>query len=118
MRRGPGTDSRRPAERLSAADARMLAAESALVVGHTLKVILLGPPPGGDFLPALKARLASRLARVPRFRQRLVDVPFGLGRPVWADDPSFDLDRHVRSAPAPSPSDADGLRRLVAEHMV
>lgn len=96
----------------------MLAAESALVVGHTLKVILLDPPAGGDFLPALKARLASRLARVPRFRQRLVDVPFGLGRPVWADDPSFDLDRHVRSVPARSPIDADGLGRLVAERMV
>lgn len=96
----------------------MLATESAVIVGHTLKVILLDAPGGGEFLPALKARLAARLARVPRFRQRLVDVPFGLGRPVWADDPSFDLDRHVRSIPVPSPIDADGLRRLVAEHMV
>lgn len=96
----------------------MLEAESALVVGHTLKVILLDQPAGDDLLPAVKARLASRLARVPRFRQRLVEVPFGIGRPVWAEDPAFDLDRHVRGISAPQPIDTAGLRSIVAEHMV
>jgi WS/DGAT/MGAT family acyltransferase len=33
---------------------------------------------------------------VPRLRQRVVDGPFGLGAPRWADDPAFDLAFHVR----------------------
>jgi WS/DGAT/MGAT family acyltransferase len=28
-------------------------------------------------------------------RQRLVPTPFGCGRPLWVDDPGFDLDRHL-----------------------
>ena len=35
---------------------------------------------------------------LPRLRQRQVDAPFGCGRPVWVDDPSFDIGHHVRSA--------------------
>jgi WS/DGAT/MGAT family acyltransferase len=33
---------------------------------------------------------------VPRFRQRVVDGPLGLGAPRWTDDPAFDLGFHVR----------------------
>jgi diacylglycerol O-acyltransferase len=33
---------------------------------------------------------------VPRFRQRVVDGPAGLGQPTWVTDRSFDLDHHVR----------------------
>lgn len=33
---------------------------------------------------------------VPRFRQRVVDGPGGLGQPSWVVDPRFDLERHVR----------------------
>ena len=33
--------------------------------------------------------IASRVHLVPSFRQRLVTVPFGLGRPVWVDDPEL-----------------------------
>ncbi|AZG47516.1 wax ester/triacylglycerol synthase domain-containing protein [Gordonia insulae] len=36
----------------------------------------------------------SRMA--PRFRQRVVDSPFGTGTPSWAVDPDFDLHYHVR----------------------
>lgn len=35
----------------------------------------------------------SRMA--PRFRQRVVDGPGGVGRPTWVTDERFDLDRHV-----------------------
>ncbi|MEO9329474.1 wax ester/triacylglycerol synthase domain-containing protein [Gordonia aurantiaca] len=37
---------------------------------------------------------ASRMA--PRFRQRVVDSPFGTGTPSWAVDPDFDLHYHLR----------------------
>lgn len=36
----------------------------------------------------------SRMA--PRFRQRVVDSPFGTGTPSWAVDPDFDLHYHLR----------------------
>ena len=37
---------------------------------------------------------ATRL--VPRFRQKLVTVPFGLAPPRWVVDPDFDLSLHLR----------------------
>ncbi|WP_354698818.1 Putative diacylglycerol O-acyltransferase [Paraconexibacter sp. AEG42_29] len=38
---------------------------------------------------------------VPRFRERIVDGPAGLGQPSWVQDPSFDLDYHVRRVRLP-----------------
>jgi diacylglycerol O-acyltransferase len=36
----------------------------------------------------------SRMA--PRFRQKVVEPAFGIGIPVWVNDPDFDLHYHVR----------------------
>jgi len=47
--------------------------------------------------------LAGRIRRVPRLRQRLMDVPFGCGRPAWVDDPEFDVTRHLSSRVCPAP---------------
>jgi diacylglycerol O-acyltransferase / wax synthase len=49
------------------------------------------------------ALIRSRLHLVPRYRQKLVAPPLGLGKPVWVDDPDFDLSYHVRHAALPSP---------------
>lgn len=57
----------------------------------------------------LQDRIASRLKLLPRFRQRLHRPGFGLGRPYWADDPSFDITRHVRAQDLPGPSDENQL---------
>src|SRR5947209_2627893 len=54
----------------------------------------------------------SRLHLVPRYRQRLAFVPFGQGRPVWVDDPHFNLSYHVRHTALPSPGGEEELRRL------
>ena len=43
------------------------------------------------------ALVAERLPLVPRYRQKLHTVPFRLGRPVWVDDPDFDLGYSVPS---------------------
>lgn len=40
--------------------------------------------------------LDSRLDRVPRWRQRVVTLPLGIGRPVWVDDQEFDIANHVQ----------------------
>lgn len=47
--------------------------------------------------------LAQRITEVPRLRQRLVNPPFGCGRPVWVDDASFKIANHVTTFPCPAP---------------
>jgi WS/DGAT/MGAT family acyltransferase len=50
---------------------------------------------------ALRAKLASRLGRVPRFRQRLAFPPLRLSEPYWIDDPDFDVQSHVTALEDP-----------------
>ncbi len=57
--------------------------------------------------------LAARLHLVPRFRQRVIDVPFGLDNPYFVDDPDFDLDRHVGRLALPSPGGQAELEDLI-----
>jgi WS/DGAT/MGAT family acyltransferase len=56
--------------------------------------------------------IVSRLHLVPRYRQRLAQVPLGQGRPVWADDPHFNPRYHVRHTALPKPADDAALKRL------
>src|ERR1700740_142308 len=53
--------------------------------------------------------ILSRLHLVPRYRQRLAFVPFGQGRPVWADDPHFNVPYHVRHTALPEPGSEEEL---------
>src|SRR5256885_5672448 len=77
-------------------------------VGATL--VLEGDPPTLD---ELLSHVESRLALVPRFRQRIRATPLGLTNPVWADDPGFDLEWHVRHVALPRPGAMAQLRELV-----
>jgi diacylglycerol O-acyltransferase len=58
--------------------------------------------------------IESRLHLVPRFRQKLRFVPFGMGRPVWVDDPHLNLAYHVRHTALPEPGSEQQLRVLAA----
>jgi diacylglycerol O-acyltransferase len=58
--------------------------------------------------------IESRLHLVPRFRQKLRQVPFDQGRPVWVDDPHLNLDYHVRQTALPAPGSEEQLRNLAA----
>ena len=49
---------------------------------------------------------------VPRFRERVVEPPLGLGRPVWAVDPNFDLHYHLRRVRLPKPGSFDQVLEL------
>jgi len=97
-------------DRLSSIDASFLTNETSsshMHVGATL--IFEGPPPRyEDFLDHVR----SRLDLVPRFRQKLAFPPFEAGRPLWIDDPTFNLSYHVRHTALPSPGSEDQLRRL------
>jgi diacylglycerol O-acyltransferase / wax synthase len=81
-------------------------------VGATL--ILEGDPPT---LAELLAHVESRLALVPRFRQLVKPTPLQLTNPVWADDPGFDLEWHVRHTALPGPGTTTQLRELVGRVM-
>jgi WS/DGAT/MGAT family acyltransferase len=60
----------------------------------------------------LLEHILSRLHLVPRYRQRLAFVPFGQGRPVWADDPHFNPRYHIRHTGLPQPEDEAELKQL------
>ena len=63
------------------------------------------------------ASLAGRLPLVPRYRQKLRTVPLRLGRPVWVEDPHFDLRYHVRRTALPAPGGDQQLADLMARVM-
>jgi len=58
----------------------------------------------------LLAHIESRLQFVPRYRQKLTPVPLAQGRPVWADDPNFNLSYHVRHVALPEPGSETELK--------
>jgi diacylglycerol O-acyltransferase len=60
----------------------------------------------------LTEAIESRLHLVPRYRQRLAFVPFNQGRPVWVDDPHFNVRYHVRHTALPRPGGDAQLKRL------
>ena len=63
-------------------------------------LIFEGPPPAfEDFLNHIRGRLHL----VPRYRQRLATPPLETGRPLWVDDPTFNLEYHVRHTALPEP---------------
>jgi diacylglycerol O-acyltransferase / wax synthase len=66
------------------------------------------PPPFAEVLDSLRMRLHL----VPRYRQRLQVPPAGTGRPLWVDDPTFDIEYHVRQTALPRPGSQDQLLRL------
>ena len=51
------------------------------------------------------AVLARRVNGIPRLCQRLVTPPWGLGRPYWIDDATFDAGTHVSQVRCPGPGD-------------
>jgi diacylglycerol O-acyltransferase len=102
---------------LSSLDAQFLNVESPTTVGHVGSLIVLDPStaPGGAWnVEAVRDLLEPRLHLAAPLRQRLVEVPLGLGRPYWVDDPHFDLEFHLRELALPSPGSREQLGEQVA----
>lgn len=98
-------------KQISGQDAAFLYAESALnpmLIG-TL-IIVEDSLKFRDF----KAILASKLHLMPKFRQRLLNVPLNLDFPYWVDDPHFDLDLHLNRIKLPDPANWKTLRETTA----
>jgi diacylglycerol O-acyltransferase / wax synthase len=73
--------------------------------------IFEGPPPAFE---ELLGWVEGKLPRVPRYRQKVRFVPFGVSEPVWVDDPYFDLAYHLRHTAVPSPGSETQLRTMAA----
>jgi diacylglycerol O-acyltransferase / wax synthase len=101
-------------DRLTAVDSSFLHQEGASSHMHVGGLTLLeGPPPmHEEFLEQIRRRLHL----VPRYRHKLAHTHTALdsGRPVWVDDPSFNLEYHVRHTALPTPGDWEQLRNLTA----
>jgi WS/DGAT/MGAT family acyltransferase len=101
-----------PADRLTALDSSFLHLEDASSHMHVASVTIFeGPPPTyEEFLEHIDARLSL----VPRYRQKLRFVPLNQGRPVWVDDPHFNLEYHVRATALPPPGSEEQLKNLAS----
>lgn len=83
---------------------------------HVGWVSVLGAAGGAPLdVDLLRRRVAGRLHLVPRFRQVVAAAP--LGEPVWADDPTFRIQRHLRVARARRPVGPRRLREITDDFL-
>jgi WS/DGAT/MGAT family acyltransferase len=102
-------------DRLSPQDASFLHLEDDVSHMHIASVAIFeGPPPPFTDIVAM---VDAKLALVPRYRQVVRRVPFDLGRPVWVDDPHFNIAYHLRHTALPAPGSEEQLRNLVGRVM-
>ena len=89
-----------PRHRLTSLDESFLEVESRTAHMHVGWASTFAPPERGapPSFEQIRAHVASRLARAPRYRQKLAEVPFDLNAPVWVDDPGFRVERHIHRA--------------------
>ncbi len=97
--------------RMGGADAFFLALETPRAYMHTFKIAILDPSehPEAWSFDIYRERVRRRLHRIPPFRWRYVHSPLGLAYPLWAEDPDFNLDYHLRHVACPAPGDQRAL---------
>ena len=99
-------------DRLSSIDASFLHQEGPTSHMHIGGVLVFeGPPP--DVTQYLD-HVRNRLHLVPRYRQKLITPPLESGRPMWVDDPDFNLEYHIRHTALPAPGTEEQLFLLAA----
>jgi len=101
---------------LTPLDAQFLNAESGTTVAHVGSLVILDPSTSdGEWgLDAVRGVYEQRLHLIPLLRRRLVEVPLGLGRPYWVDDPHFDIEFHLRELALPAPGNREQLGEQIA----
>jgi len=108
-------------ERLTALDNSFLVFESTNTPMHVASTAIFEAGPlatadGGIDMDRIEAHIASRLHKIPRYRERLAYIPIE-GHPVWIDDECFNLHYHLRHTSLPKPGDERQLKRLSARIM-
>ncbi|MEM8765106.1 MAG: wax ester/triacylglycerol synthase family O-acyltransferase [Bacteroidota bacterium] len=98
-------------KQISGYDAAFLYAESPTSPMHIATLVVVEDSlEFKDF----KKIVASKLHLMPKFRQRLLNVPMNLDYPYWVDDPNFELDLHLHRMKLPDPSNWETLRRTTS----
>jgi len=64
---------------------------------------------------AVLEHVQKRLQIARTFRQRLIEVPMGLGHPFWIEDPNFEIERHIPHYGVPAPGGKAELMGLSAD---
>jgi diacylglycerol O-acyltransferase len=105
------------ADRLRPHDTAFLSGESSTSPMHVGTLEIFQSPAEGFDYERLVGLITDRISYVPRYRQRVRNVPGRLANPVWLDDEDFDLTFHVRRSALPRPGSMDQLRALVARIM-
>jgi diacylglycerol O-acyltransferase len=100
--------------RLSASDASFYHLENSSTPMYVGTLSILRKPRSGLSYETLLATVERRLPQIPRYRQKVREVSLGLARPVWVDDPDFDITYHIRRSALPSPGSDAQLHDLVA----
>ena len=97
-------------DRLSPLDASFLHLEDDSSHMHVASVLVCDgdAPEYDDFVDFV----SGRLHLVPRYRQKLAQVPLAQARPRWIDDPHFNPRYHVRATGLPRPGSEEELRQL------
>lgn len=104
-------------DRLTPLSASFLEAEdvdptASLAIGSF--AVFEGPAPNyEEFVRSIEGRLPL----IPRYRQKLRRVAFGIAAPAWVDDPEFDLHWHIRSTALPAPGGRHEIERLLSRVM-
>jgi len=101
-------------DRLTSLDASFLYLEESTTPMHVGSVMVFQPPDQGFDYDRLVSLITNRIAFVPRYRQRIREVPGRLANPVWVDDVDFDITYHVRRSALPRPGSDDQLQEFVA----
>jgi diacylglycerol O-acyltransferase len=99
-------------DRLTSIDASFLHQEGRASHMHIGGVLLFESPAPAfdDYLDHVRGRLHL----VPRYRQKLATPPLETGRPLWVDDPDFNLEYHVRHTALPPPGTEEQLFLLAS----
>ena len=102
------------ANRLTTQDASFYYLEASSTPMHLGSLAVFRTPRSGFSYEKLLSLVEQRLVLVPRYRQKVREVAFGLARPVWVDDSDFDITYHIRRSALPKPGTDEQLHDLVA----
>jgi diacylglycerol O-acyltransferase / wax synthase len=102
-------------ERLTSLDASFLYLERPAMHMHVAGLSVFEPRPDGSALryEDVERTMQERIHLAPRLRQKVLEVPGGIARPMWVDDDRFDLDFHLRRSAVPRPHGRRQLERAV-----
>ncbi len=100
-------------DRLSTLDYSFLSLERGELPMHMGSLMVFeGPAPTYE---EFREAIANRLDLLPRYRQRVREVPMQLNAPIWVDDPHFQLDYHLRHIALPPPGGEEQLQAITSQ---